>query len=92
MTTLSIAAGAAPRDRVEQVGLFALVGMVAAAQLSIAIAEILLSVAILCWFLLHLSRRERLEAPAFFWPLVGYSMLTLLSAGFSQNQIGRAHV
>ena len=85
MTTLSITAGAAPRDRVEQVGLFSLVGMVAAAQLSIAVAEILLSVAILCWFVLHLTRRERLEAPAFFWPLVGYAMLTLLSAGFSQN-------
>jgi O-antigen ligase len=86
-TTLSITAGAAPRDRVEQVGLFSLVGMVAAAQLSIAIAEILLSVAILCWFALHLARRERLDAPAFFWPLVGYAMLTLLSAGFSQNPV-----
>jgi O-antigen ligase len=58
---------------------------VAAAQLSIAISEILLAVAILCWFVLHLTRRERLDAPAFFWPLVGYAMLTLLSAGFSQN-------
>jgi O-antigen ligase len=86
-TTLSITAGAAPRDRVEQVGLFSLIGMVAAAQLSIAVAEILLTVAILCWFALHVSRRERLDAPAFFWPLVGYAMLTLLSAGFSQNPV-----
>jgi len=87
VTTLSIAAGAAPRDRVAQVGLFSLVGMVAAAQLSIAVSEILLWVALLCWFLLHLSRRERLDAPAFFWPLVGYAMLTLLAAGFSQNPV-----
>jgi O-antigen ligase len=87
VTTLSLTAGVTPRDRVEQVGLFALIGMVAAAQLSIAIAEILLSVAILCWFITHLSRRERLEAPAFFWPLIGYAMLTLLSAGFSQNPV-----
>jgi len=87
VTTLSITAGTAPRDRVEQVGLFALIGMVAAAQLSIAIAEILLSVAIVCWFVMHLSRRERLDAPAFFWPLVGYAMLTLLAAGFSRNPV-----
>ena len=87
MTTLSLTAGTVPRDRVEQVGLFSLIGMVAAAQLSIAIAEILLAVAVLCWFVLHVTRRERLEAPAFFWPLIGYAMLTLLAAGFSQNPV-----
>ena len=82
MTTLTLTAGAAPRDRLEQVGLVALVGMVAAAQLSIAVAQILLAVAALCWFVLARargasgSRRRR-----FFWPLVGYAALTLLSAG-----------
>ena len=85
MTTLSLTAGAQPRDRVEQVGLAALVGLVAAAQLSIAVAQILLTVAAVCWLVLHLSRRERLEAPAFFWPLVGYAALTLLAAGFSTD-------
>jgi O-antigen ligase len=62
-----------------------LVGVVAAAQLSIAVAQILLAVAVLCWFVLHVMRRERLEAPAFFWPLLGYMALTLLSAGFSRD-------
>jgi O-antigen ligase len=85
MATISITAGAPPRDRVEQVGLAALVGIVAATQLSIAVAQILLTVAILCWFIAHISRRERLEAPAFFWPLVGYAALTLLAAGFSRD-------
>ena len=85
MTTLSITAGAPPRDRVEQVGLASLIGIVAAAQLSIAVAQILLTLASLCWLIGHLSRRERLEAPAFFWPLVGYAALTLLSAGFSRD-------
>jgi O-antigen ligase len=87
VTTLSIAAGATPRDRLEQAGLFSLIGVVAAAQLSIAIAQILLAVASLCWLILHVMRRERLEAPAFFWPLVGYAMLTLLSAGFSRDPV-----
>jgi O-antigen ligase len=87
VTTVSIAAGATPRDRLEQAGLFSLIGVVAAAQLSIAIAQILLAVASLCWLVLHVMRRERLEAPAFFWPLVGYAMLTLLSAGFSRDPV-----
>ena len=36
MTTLSLTAGAPPRDRLEQIGLWSLVGIVAAMQLSIA--------------------------------------------------------
>jgi O-antigen ligase len=69
----------------EQVGVLALIGLVAAAQLSIAIAQILLTLAGLVWLALHVSRRERLEAPMFFWPLLGYAMLTLLAAGFSAD-------
>jgi O-antigen ligase len=87
VTTLSLTAGAQPRDRFEQVGLAALIGLVAAAQLSIAVAQILLTVAALCWLAAHVARRERLEAPAFFWPLVGYAALTLLSAGFSGDPV-----
>ena len=85
MTTLTLTAGAAPRDRLEQIGLIALIGLVAAAQLSIAVAQICLAIAGLCWLTAHLIRRERLEAPAFFWPLVGYAALTLLAAGFSSD-------
>jgi O-antigen ligase len=75
--------GAPPRDRLEQLGLFALVGIVAAIQLSIATTQILLVVAVACWLASHIARGERLEAPAFFWPLVAYAALTLVSAGFS---------
>jgi O-antigen ligase len=85
MTTLTLTATASTRDRVDQAGLFALMGMVAASQLSIAAAQTLLGVAALCWFTGHVLRRERLDAPAFFWPLVGYAALTLLSAGFSRD-------
>ena len=38
-----------PRDRLEQIGLFALVGIVAALQLSIAAAQILLALASLAF-------------------------------------------
>lgn len=85
MTTLGLTAGHTTHERLEQVGLYALVGLVAAAQLSIALAQILLGVAAVAWLAIHVARRERLEAPTFFWPLLGYAMLTLLSAGFSAD-------
>jgi O-antigen ligase len=75
--------GLLPRDRVQQAGLYALIGVVAAMQLSIAVAQIMLGVAIVLWLVLHISAGERLDAPEFFWPLVAYAALTLLSAGFS---------
>lgn len=83
MTTISLTAGVAPRDRIEFAGLLALVGAVTAIQLSIAVAQILLTVAVLCWLATHRSRGERLDAPPFFWPLIVYAALTLGSAGFS---------
>lgn len=85
MTTLSIAAGVPPRDRLEWVGLLALAGIVASMQVSIAAAQILLGVAAVAWLLSHVARGERVEAPAFFWPLVAYASLTLLAAGFSAD-------
>ena len=83
MTTFFLTAGMPPRDRLEQIGLLALVGVVAAMQLSIAAAQILLTVAVLGWLAAHISQKERLQAPSFFWPLVTYATLTLASAGFS---------
>ena len=83
MTTFGLTAGVPPRDRLEEVGLWALIGIVAAMQLSIAAAQILLALASLAWLISHVSRGERLAAPAFFWPLVAYAALTLASAGFS---------
>ncbi len=85
MTTISITTATPTRDRVELIGLGALIGMVAAAQLSIAVSQILLTVAALCWVASHVARAERIEAPDFFWPLIAYASLTLLSAGFSRN-------
>ena len=85
MTTMTLVAREAPRDRLEQVGLASLIGMVAAAQLSIAVAQILLAIAALCWFAAHVARRERLEAPRFFWPLLAYAAWTLVSAAASPD-------
>ena len=83
MTTFGLTAGVPPRDRLEEVGLWSLIGIVAAMQLSIAAAQVLLALASLAWLISHITRGERLEAPSFFWPLIVYAALTLASAGFS---------
>ena len=73
--------------RLEQAGLLAVFGVGAALQFSIAIAQSLLAVALLCWVTLLVMRRERIEVPRFFWPLVVYSALTLVSAAFSPHPL-----
>jgi len=70
-------------DRFEHAGFAALVGIAAALQFSIAAAQILLTIAVVLWAILVFVRHERVEAPAFFWPLLVYSALTLVSAAFS---------
>jgi len=70
-------------SRLEQIGAIALFGVVGALQFSIAAAQILLTVAIACWFVLVVLERERLAVPQFFWPLAAYAAVTLVSAAFS---------
>jgi O-antigen ligase len=89
MNNAQAAVSASPHDavslgaRVELVGLLALFGVGALLQLSIAASQILLTVAALCWAAVLVIDRERLRAPRFFWPLVVYAALTLVSAAFS---------
>jgi hypothetical protein len=58
-------------------------GVVAALQFSIAAAQSLLALTVLCWLSLLLVRHERIEAPRFFLVLLVYAALTLVSAAFS---------
>ena len=46
----------------------------------------MLTFAVLCWVLLLAARRERVEAPRFFWALAAYAAATLISALFSSNR------
>ena len=78
---------AAASDRLEQAGLVAVFGTAAALQFSIAIAQSLLALAMLCWIALITSRRERIEAPRFFWLLIAYAGATLVSAAFSAQPL-----
>jgi O-antigen ligase len=72
-------------SRLEQAGLLAVFGVAAALQFSIAIAQSLLAIAIGCWLALVLIRRERLEAPRFFWFLAAFAGMTLVSSLFSSD-------
>jgi O-antigen ligase len=78
-------AAAALPDRLELFGVLSLFGVAAFVQFSIAIAQVMLALAVLCWILLVAVRRERIEAPRFFWWLLAYAAATLVSAAWSAN-------
>jgi O-antigen ligase len=85
MTSTSIAAPWHRGDRLEAMSLVALVCFVAALQVSIAAAGILLTVTLACWAAVVASRQERIEVPRMFWPLLAYAGATLVSVAFSTN-------
>jgi O-antigen ligase len=76
---------APPPDRLEQAGLVALFGVAGAVEFSIAVAQILLAVALASWILMLATGRVRFAAPRFFWPLLAYAGITLVSAAFSPD-------
>ena len=60
-----------------------LLGFVAALQVSIALAQILLAAMFVSWIALRIQDRTRPAAPPFFVALLAYGGLTLVSAAFS---------
>jgi O-antigen ligase len=72
-------------DVIEPAGFVTLLGFVTALQFSIAVAQILLTLTLLCWVLVLLRRREAVELPPVFWPLVFYAAITLVSATSSRD-------
>ena len=76
-------APAAAPDKLERAAYVALLGFVAALQLSIAASQALLGLTAVLWLTLIVRRRERVDVPAFFWPLLAYAAWTMVSAVFS---------
>ena len=64
MTTLTLVAGAPPRDRLEWAAVAGLLGFVSALQLSIAAASICLAITLSCWAGALVLGQERWDAPA----------------------------
>jgi O-antigen ligase len=74
-----------PGHLLESLGLTAMFGVAVFSQLSIAVAQSLLFIALVCWASVIIVRRERIEVPPFFYPLLAYAGWTLLSAAFSSE-------
>jgi O-antigen ligase len=83
MTTTTMPAIARPVFSLHKAALWLLLAFVAALQLSIAIAGILLTAALIAWAALLVRDRVRPSAPAFMLPLAVYAAATLVSAAFS---------
>jgi O-antigen ligase len=74
---------ALPSAPLERAACLALLAFAAALQLSIAAADILLTIAAILWVGLLVRNRERIEVPPMFWPLAAYAGATLVAAFFS---------
>jgi O-antigen ligase len=85
MTAVSRAEGTPARDRIDLAGVIGLLVFVGALQLSIALAGIVLAFTIGCWALFAAVHHESVGVPRFFWPLLVYAVLTLVSAAASYD-------
>jgi O-antigen ligase len=76
--------GASDEPRgIERVAYYSLLAFAAALQVSIAAADIMLTVTGVLWLAVIVSGRERIEVPRMFWPLAAYAGATLIAALFS---------
>jgi O-antigen ligase len=74
---------ALPSAPLERAACLALLAFAAALQLSIAAADILLTIAAVLWVGLLIRNHERVDVPPMFWPLAAYGAATLVAAFFS---------
>jgi O-antigen ligase len=72
-----------PAHALDRLTMGLLLGFVAALQLSIALAQILLAALLVSWVALRIQDRTRPSAPPFFLSLFAYGLLTLISSAFS---------
>jgi len=75
--------GTSAEISLERVTFWLLLCFVAALQMSIAAANVLLAMTFVCWVAMQVRDRASLAAPAFFVPLVAYAVATLISSAFS---------
>jgi O-antigen ligase len=81
-TTMSVTTTAGDVT-LERVTFWLLLAFVAALQMSIAAANVLLALTFMCWATLLLRARAWPSAPTFFLPLLAYAAATLISSAFS---------
>jgi O-antigen ligase len=74
---------ALPAAPLERAALLVMLAFAATLQVSIAAADILLTIVVVLWLVLIVRNRERMEVPAMFWPLAAYGVATLVAAVFA---------
>jgi O-antigen ligase len=82
MSTTTMSVTGATDFTLQRVTFWLLLCFVAALQMSIAAANVLLAMTFVCWVAM-LVRERTWSAPLFFLPLAGYAVLTLVSSAFS---------
>jgi O-antigen ligase len=75
----------AGKSVLELVLLSALTLAVLFSQASISAVQSFLAIALMAWIVLLVRKERRFEAPSFFWPLLAYAGLSLVSSAFSVN-------
>jgi len=72
-----------PSAPLERAACVTFLAFAAALQVSIAAADILLTITALLWAGILIRNRERVEVPGMFWPLAAYAAATLVASVFS---------
>jgi len=54
-------------------------------MVSISLSQIFLSFAFICWIITLIRKKQKLIFPSFFWPLIFYAVLSLVSSFLSVN-------
>ena len=80
---MATAVTAPAKRHLETAGYLSALAFAASLQVSIAAANILLALTAILWLALIITRRERIDVPAMFWPLAAYAGLSLAAAVFS---------
>ncbi len=86
-TTLSLSSGAQSTPLLDRVTVALLMAFVATVQVSIVAAEAFLVLLLFGWVATLARDKTRPAAPRFFWPLLAYAAVTLVSAAFSIDPI-----
>jgi O-antigen ligase len=89
MTTTTLDAPLFRGDKFEIASIGALLGFVAAAQVSIAAAGIMLFITIVCWATVVAVHHERVQVPTMFWMLAAYGAATIVSA-LASNELAHS--
>ncbi len=87
MSSTVVTATTETRPPLETAALVTLCLFVGALQLSVAVSAVLLTLVLLLWAGVLVSKREQVDVPSFFWPLAAYAGYTMVSVAASLDPL-----